>query len=251
MKDSLKEARREILQRMDETDISMDEQVHAEPLGVEEAIGDPSPYRDFPLLGGVEKLVDVTFRSSRGQAFSSLPCRWTGSLDEVFSLPLENEKNRTIAIATINALARELGISKDTIHCRDREPHLCGKQMAMELSGKFSHASVIGIVGYNPAIISNIVQVFGQNQVRVTDLNPANVGHVRYGAMVWHGRRDLERLASECDVALVTGSALCNGTLDTVRETLEFHKKPIFYFGTTIAGIAGLLGYERWCFKSC
>jgi hypothetical protein len=251
MRDSLFIAKDRILNLMKDNSISMDERVHAEPLGVEEAIGDPSPYKDFPLLGGVEKLVDVTFRSFRGQAFSSSPCRWSGTLAEVFSLSLGVEKNRTIVIAAINALAREMGISEGTIHCRDKEPHECGKQMARGLAREFGNNSVVGIAGYNPAIISNVVDAFGPERVRVTDLNPANVGHIRYGAHIWHGKRDLEKLASECTVALVTGSALCNGTLDEVLEVLDSYNRPVIFFGTTIAGIADLLGYRRWCFKSC
>ncbi|HPI97739.1 MAG TPA: DUF364 domain-containing protein [Synergistales bacterium] len=251
MRDSLSEARRKMLGLVQENGISQHEKVHAEPLGVEEAIGDPSPYRDFPLLGGVEKLVDVTFRSSRGQAFSSCPCRWAGSLEEVFSLSLREEKNRAILIGTINALAREVGISSGTIHCRDREPDLCGGEIALSLAREFGESPVVGIVGYNPAIISNISTVFGPENFRLTDLNPENVGQFRFGVEVWHGRKDLERLALEADVVLVTGSALCNGTLDEVRETVELKGKPVIFFGTTIAGIADLLGYRRWCFRSC
>lgn len=251
MRDSLCTAKDRILNLLKESSISMVERVHAEPLGVEEAIGDPSPYKDFPLLGGVEKLVDVTFRNSRGQAFSSSPCRWSGTLTEVFSLSLDIEKNRTIVIATINALARDIGISEGTVHCRDKEPHECGRQMALGLVREFGNNSVVGIAGYNPAIIRNVVDVFGPERVRVTDLNPANVGQIRYGAHIWHGKKDLEKLASECSVALVTGSALCNGTLDEVVETLEAYSRPSIFFGTTIAGIADLMGYRRWCFKSC
>lgn len=251
MRDSLSIAKERILNLIKESSISMNEWVYAEPLGVEEAIGDPSPYKDFPLLGGVEKLVDVTFRGSRGQAFSSSPCRWSGTLTEVFSLPIEVEKNRTIVIASINALTRDMGISEGTIHCRDQEPHECGRQMALGLIREFGSNSVVGIAGYNPAIIRNVVDVFGPERVRVTDLNPANVCHVRYGVHIWHGKRDLEKLASECTVALVTGSSLCNGTLDEVLEVLDSYNRPAIFFGTTIAGIADLLGYRRWCFKSC
>ncbi len=44
------------------------------------------------------------------------------------------------------------------------------------------------------------------------------------------------------DIFLVTGTTLLNGTIgDFLRD------KPIIFYGTTIAGAAYLVGWERFC----
>ena len=251
MKDSLEIARDRMKEKLREgANIPGKEKIVAEPLGVEEAIGDPSPYKDFPLLVGEEKLMEVRFRNGRGQAFSSCPSRWQGTLEEVFSLPLEDERNRGLLIATLNAVAAELGFAEKTVHCKDGSPDLCARTMAEHLLSTFGKNHVVGIVGYHPAIIKRVTDAFGPEHVRVTDLNPKNVGYQRFGVEIWHGERDLERLAKECSLALVTGSSLSNGTFDSVWQTLKDHQVQAFCFGTTIAGIAALLDYPRLCFEA-
>jgi hypothetical protein len=253
MKDSLllaRERMKEKLEEQKEWHMLGDEKITAEPLGVEDAIGDPSPYRDFPLLVGEEKLMEVRFRKGRGQAFTSCPARWAGTLQEVLNLPLEEERGRGLLIATLNALAAEFGLAEKTIHCKDASPDLCGRTIAEHLMQTFGRDQVVGIVGYQPAFVKRVAEAFGPERVRVTDLNPKNVGFQRFGVEIWHGERDLERLARESTLALVTGSALSNGSFDAVWDILKEHQVQAFCFGTTIAGIAALLDYPRLCFEA-
>jgi molybdate transport system ATP-binding protein len=252
MKDSLVLARDKMKEKLGErNDIRENEKILAEPLGVEDAIGDPSPYKDFPLLVGEEKLMEVRFRKGRGQAFTSCPARWQGTLQEVLHLPLEEERNRGLLIATLNAMAADFGLAEKTVHCKDESPDLCARTMAEHLAETFGMDQVVGIVGYHPAIIKRVSETFGPERVRVTDLNPKNVGYQRFGVEIWHGERDLVRLAQDSTIALVTGSALSNGSFDTVWDTLKEHHVKAFCFGTTIAGIAALLEYPRLCFEAC
>ena len=48
-----------------------------------------------------------------------------------------------------------------------------------------------------------------------------------------------------CDLLLVTGTTLVNGTLP-----IFLGAKPIVFYGTTIAGAAYLMGWERFCASS-
>ena len=252
MKDSLVCARDRMKEKLGERkDIEGNEAIVAEPLGVEDAIGDPSPYKDFPLLIGEEKLMEVRFRNGRGQAFTSCPARWQGTLEQVLNLPLEEERDRGLLIATLNALAADFGFADKTVHCKDGSPDLCGRTIAEHLVETFGRDHVVGIVGYQPAFVKRVAEAFGPERVRVTDLNPKNVGFQRFGVEIWHGERDLERLARESTLALVTGSALSNGSFDAVWDTLKEHQVQAFCFGTTIAGIAALLDYPRLCFEAC
>ena len=251
VKDSLVLARDRMQEKLGERQEMIEkERVVAEPLGVEEAIGDPSPYKDFPLLVGEEKLMEIRFRNGRGQAFTSCPVRWKGTLGEIFSLSLEEEKNRGLLIASLNALAAEFGWAEKTVHCKDGSPDLCARTIAKHLMETFGNDHVLGIVGYQPAFVKRVAETFGPERVRVTDLNPKNVGYQRFGVEIWHGERDLDRLAKECSLALVTGSALSNGSFDIVWDTLKEHQVQAFCFGTTIAGIAALLEYPRLCFEA-
>ena len=120
--------------------------------------------------------------------------------------------------------------------------------MAGKVLEEFGGDCIVGIAGYNPAIVKHIVEAVGADHVRLTDLNSSNLGEEKFGVPVWHGIRDLDRLSGECDVALITGSALANGTFDIVRERLEKAGKPCIFFGTTVAAVASVLGYRRWCF---
>jgi len=47
-----------------------------------------------------------------------------------------------------------------------------------------------------------------------------------------------------CDLALVTGTTVVNGTIEPILEMAQ--EKAIFY-GISIAGVARLLGLERFC----
>jgi len=248
--DSLCRTRDLLVSRLREHAVPLEEMISARPLGVVEAIGNPSDFKDFPLQQGVEKLLEVTYRSSRGQAFTSEPCFWTGTLEEVWSLDLGTQKGRALLLATINAVADHLDLTEKTIHCRDQEPNECGKIMAGKILDDFGRDCVVGIAGYNPAIVKHIVDALGPEHVRLTDLNSSNLGDTKFGVPVWHGLRDLDRLSNDCDVALVTGSALANGTFDSVREKLEEAGKPCIFFGTSVAAVASLMGYRRWCFPA-
>lgn len=58
------------------------EVVSARALTPEEAIGTPER-SDFPILKGKESMMEARFRGNRGQAFTSMPGDFRGTLEEV------------------------------------------------------------------------------------------------------------------------------------------------------------------------
>jgi len=46
---------------------------------------------------------------------------------------------------------------------------------------------------------------------------------------------------------LITGSALANGTIDDLMEKAGKGRSRVVFFGSTAAGAAYLMGWERWC----
>ena len=155
--------------------------------------------------------------------------------------------NEALIVATLNALARKVGIANHTVHCLDNEPEDCAEKISQyvwEAHGKCK----VGIIGYQPAILEKCVKVYGVDNVAITDLNPENIGQVRYGVKVLDGAVDTPYLAGWADVFLVTGTILANGTGRDVLELLK--DKTVYFYGTTAAAMAELNGYKRLCFMS-
>ncbi|MGB9920082.1 MAG: Rossmann-like domain-containing protein [Moorellales bacterium] len=214
------------------------EVVSARPLTPEEALGDRPERGDFPLLKGKEKLVEATFRGAKGQAFTDRPGPYSGTLEGVLALPLANNYQRAIFAATINAVLRYLGLVTGTVHCRDAEPGQCAVRMSEYLRQRFGRPR-LALIGLQPALLEALAAEF---PLRVTDLDPDQVGRIRSGVVVEGADRTGEVLAW-AEVVLATGSTAVNGTLPSLLTG-----KPTLFYGVSIAGLAFLEGYERVCF---
>jgi len=211
--------------------------VSARPLSPQEALGQPDR-TDYPLLRGKEVLVEAEFRGAKGQAFTDRPGTYSGSLREVLELPLADNYRRAVFVATINAVLRHLGLVGGTVHCRDTEPRQCAGQLAEYLRRRFGRPR-IALIGLQPAMLESLAPAF---PIRVSDLDPDNVGQLKAGVRVEPGENNPELLAW-ADVVLATGSSAVNGTLASLLT-----EKPTLFYGVSIAGLAYLEGYERVCF---
>jgi len=221
-------------------------QVTVKTLSPKQAIGSPAR-QDFPILLGREVIVEAQLDESFGQAFTDRPQSFDGTIDELLNLNLNSSSNRAIFIASLNAVTVYLGIASGTRHCRDEEPEMCARQIAGDLKGRFSNAKV-GLIGMQPAILQNLSQSFGAENVACTDLNPNNIGSHKFGVEIWNGANDTDKLINHCDLILVTSSSLTNGTFDDIHKTVSSTGKSMILFGITGAGICALIGLERICF---
>jgi len=215
------------------------------PLSIEQAIGKPLR-RDYAILGGKEVMIEACFRRHFGQAFTNRPRGFEGRLGDVLDLDLAIVENRALFIAALNAVCSFLGMVDKVRHCRDHEPEECGKRISRELRDRYGKA-IIGMVGYQPAILENLARTFGVANVRCTDLDPKNIGADKFGIVIRDGSAETESMIRECDLVLVTGSAAVNGTLDGIHAMAEEHQKECILFGVTGAGVAALSGVERIC----
>ncbi len=225
--------------------LQADVSVLAKPLTPEEAIGTPGR-RDYPILVGKERVIEATVLGSRGHAFTDSARELKGTVTEVLELELDSNFDRAIFVATGNALLRHLGLAKGTVHCKDDDPERCGAQIADHILATYGQVTV-GLIGLNPAIAERLVQVFGPGRVRLTDLNPDQVGTERWGVEIWHGRDRADQLIDEADVVVLTGTTLVNDTFDSLRARLEAAAKPYLVFGVTAAGVCALTAIERLC----
>jgi len=217
-------------------------------LTTKQAIGTPSR-QDYALLEGKEVMIEAQFKGSYGQAFTDQPHDFTGLLKGVMSLRLETNDNRAIFVATLNAVAAYLGMVTGVRHCRDKEPEECAAEIARYILTNCGMVR-IGMVGYQPAILENLVGTFGADNVKCTDLNPKNAGLLKFGAEIWDGRTETSRLIQWCDLLLATSSAIVNNTFDGIRAEVVSQDRQLIIFGVTGAGVSALLDLERVCFQA-
>jgi len=210
--------------------------ISARTLTVKEAIGEPER-NDYPLMRGKEFMVEANFRGARGQAFTDMPGSYEGSLGDVLSSDLTDNFQRAIFVASLNAVMRHHQIIEETVHCRDQEPWLCAKRLVAYIREKYNHPK-IALIGYQPAMADSLVEFY---PLRIVDMDVDNIGQERAGVIV-----DAPAVTREvidwCDVILSTGSTAVNGTMGEFLNT-----KPVVFYGVTVAGIAALCGFNRYC----
>ena len=180
----------------------------------EEAIGRPGR-RDFPITLGQERVIEAEFAGAKAHAFTDSPKEFVGQLGDVVNLPLDSNSNRAIFVGVLNAVLRYLGIIEKTLHCRDEEPEQCANEIAAFLKCKY-HNATVGLVGLNPAIAESLAKGFGASKVKITDLNPDNMGKSKHGVEIWDGTTRTKHLVEASDVVLLTGTMLANDTFNAL-----------------------------------
>ncbi len=210
--------------------------VRAHVLSTEEAIGDPEG-DDFPLQKGKERLMQAELDGAMGQAFTDQYGDFQGALREIMDMPLENNFRRAVFTATLNAALRAAGMAWRTVHCRDQGPGLCASELAGFISNRYGTVR-IAQVGFQPKMVEALGASF---PLRVLDLDPDNIGEKKYGIEI-EGPEARGRVMGWAELLLVTGTTLVNETIDDfLGET------PVLFYGTTIAGAAALMGWDRFC----
>lgn len=225
--------------------LDTDVAVLAKPLTPEEAIGTPGR-RDFPILLGKERVVESRVLGSRGHAFTDSPQEFLGSVGDVLALDLDTNQHRAIYVATLNAVFAHLGRAEATVHCRHDEPEECATLIAERLYER--HGAVdVGLIGLNPAIAERLVEVFGRDHIRITDLNPGNVGQARFGVEVQDGLSSAADLIDASDVVVLTGTTLVNDTFDAIFRQCRERDRHCIVYGVTAAAVSTLAPFERMC----
>ncbi|MFA6688147.1 MAG: Rossmann-like domain-containing protein [Sphaerochaetaceae bacterium] len=211
-------------------------------LSPEEAIG-TTRRKDFPILTGQEVMLQAQVGNGRGQVFTSSPSMFEGTLDEILDIDLVSDASgRSLFIASMNAVMQDLGLCTDTVHCRSDGPENCAADMRGFLDSKYSDRQRIGLVGYQPSLLEMLSK--SGRSVRVLDLNPANIGELRYGIRVEDGTSERDSLVSWADLILCTGSTVCNGSIVLYLDV----PVDVLFFGISLSGTAALMNLPRVCF---
>ena len=201
------------------------------------------PSNEYALMRGKEVLLHCELCSVYGQVFTDNPQPFNGLVKDVLQLDLGIASNRAVFFATLNAIAHISGTLPRPIHCKGVDAEKCGELLADNIKARFGNAKILH-VGFQPGHIKALVSVF--EHVYVTDLDPVNVGSVKFGITVLPDSQN-EELVKKVDVVCVTGSALINGTLFLLVECCQKHNVPFIVYGISAMSAAQLLGYENFC----
>jgi uncharacterized protein (DUF4213/DUF364 family) len=223
--------------------------ITAKILTPKEAIGE-TERKDFPLLQGKEFLMEADFKNALGQAFTDAPSNFKGKLKKILELKLTDNSDRALFIATLNAVMRYVDAADKTIHCKNEGPELCAMEIIKTIIDKYGADSKIGIVGFQPAIIDNFAKSLNAQNVKVIDLDKDNINKIKYGVLIWDGRKMARELFKISDIIMATGSTVVNGSLSDLISMAGEYKKPLYLYGTTGAGSAKILNLKRLCFQS-
>jgi len=230
--------KKEFTRTMNQNGLEAEEVViKAVPLSPEEAIGNPED-RDYPLVTGRERLIQAEFKGSMGQAFTDMYGDFTGRLSDIVAMELKNNFRRAVFVSSLNAVSRHLGLVDKTVHCRDNEPRECSHELVKYLERNYGNPK-IAFTGFQPRMVEALA---GKFELRVADMDRDNIGKEKFGVVI----DDPEKTESNlrwCDIALVTGTTVVNGTFKKFEMS-----KPVIFYGTTIAGVAKLLGLNHFCY---
>ena len=169
-----------------------DIKIRSTALSPEEAIG-ITERKDYPILDGSEVMLQAEYNGCLGQAFTSSPAAFSGTLQEILDADIINDGHaRALFIASMNAVMRSLGLADRTVHCKNNGPEMCAEQFIPFLKENYGSPKILQ-VGYQPAIFQKLAENF---EMRILDLNPTNVGQTRYGVTVdVYKRQALHRAA--------------------------------------------------------
>ncbi|PWI33376.1 hypothetical protein DI392_11010 [Vibrio albus] len=203
----------------------------------EEAIGNPDR-KDFPLLTGKERLMQAEFRGFKGQAFSDMPGPFTGTIASILEKEPQNNWERAVFIATMNAVCAYLGIADKTVHCKNNEPEECASQLVAYVKQHYGNAK-IALVGLQPSMLEALS---GEFMVRNLDLDKDKIGSIKFGVEIEDGFTKKDEVLDWCDIIIATGSTCANGSIVNYLD-----QKPVLFYGTTVSGAAALMNLPRFC----
>ncbi|BBO78223.1 membrane protein [Desulfosarcina widdelii] len=212
--------------------------VSARTLKPVESIGNPER-KDFPLVKGREVMVEADFHGAKGQAFTDMPGEFQGTVGEILEMDLENNLERAVFIASLNAVLRHLQCLECTIHCKDEEPEECAQCLVDYVRKEFGSPK-IAFIGLQPAMVDHLARNFN---MRVTDMDPDNQGQTKYGIPIEPVDQTSD-VIQWGDVVFATGSTLVNNTYRSLIQD-----RPLVFYGVTVSGIAYLTDCPQYCYN--
>lgn len=208
--------------------------IKCKALSARQAIGD-TEHDDYPIVKGREVMVEANFLDARGQSFTDNFEENSYQVQDLLTIDLSTNQKRASFIAGFNAVYRYLKLIDKSIHCKDKEPVLCAK----ELSGIIPKNSKVLLVGHQPRFLEKLASYC---QVRVIDLDKDNIGKKFFNILI-EPEENTENVIKWCDMIFATGSTIVNNTISNFMNA----GKPAVFYGVTITAPAKVLGIKTFC----
>ena len=190
--------------------------------------------------GGKEIKLTANFDGATGECFTSFPGQFSGTLGKIVDMDIENNPvERSIYIAALNAVMNRYEMADDCLSCGEEEKDKCAEHILGQYRKNNGKVNFL-LVGYHPNMVKALATHF---PLRVLDLDADNIGKTFFGVTIEDGKEAYTDAARWAEVILCTGSALANGT---IFDYIKLPKDVAFY-GTSIAGIARIMGLKRIC----
>ncbi len=202
------------------------------------------PSSEYFLMRGREVIEHCEIEGGCGQAFTSHARNCVLPFSEVPFLDLSLEVNRALFYSALNALLNRLGEVKGTLHCKGVEAEACGDLLAAEIRKRLRKDDVVLHIGYQPGHVRALAKAF--DRLLVTDMDPANIGSVKFGVKVLSSSENEEAIR-RARLVLVTGSAVVNGTLHEIINWCDRYAAECIIYGVTGKGVAKLLNLPIFC----
>ena len=211
--------------------------VNAKTLTPEEAIGNPE-HDDYPIIKGKERMLEASFKNSKGVAFSDMFGNFQAKLGDIINMELKNNFRRGIFIAALNAILRELNLIEKTEHCKNEDLVICAKDVRGFISEKFGKPKIF-LCGLQPRLAEKLSLEF---EIRITDMDEDHLKKEINGVKV-EGIEKTNDCLAWCDMIFATGSTFVNDTAPRLIES----GKPLAFYGVTAAAPTYLLNLPRFC----
>ncbi len=201
-----------------------------------QAIGNPKD-KDYPIIKGKEKMLEASFRNTKGQVFTDEYENAKYSIKDLLNINLNTNKNRAHFVASLNAIYRYFGLCDKTVHCKDNEPIEC----ATEFIEQYKNNTKILLIGLQPRFLEVLSK---NNNVRIIDLDMDNIGSKKFNTIIEPPEKTRDAI-NWCNLIFATGSTLINGT---ITDFININK-PVVFYGVTISAAAKILNLKVYCKK--
>jgi hypothetical protein len=194
------------------------------------------------LITGKGLLVRSVLADCYGDSSAEDPKPFKGRLSEVSDMVFGKSTDRAIFFATLNALYSYLRLNEAVVHCGGNESKACGKQLAGYITKHFGKNAVVAHIGYKPEHVEACSKFRGY----VTDLDPENIGKVRFKKKILSADKN-EEVIKNSDVACISGSTIINGTLPHLLKWCEKYGTVSIVYGTTVSAAAKIMHLKHFC----
>lgn len=172
---------------------------------------------------------------SRGEAYTETPASFTGTLREILELPVSETGIDARFIAAINASMSRLGLCDGTFP-DDPEAHFRYAEMVADTVFRHCEGQKLILVGYDGYLVKTFMD--RGFDFWTMDRDPDNITKNRFNHVIVNsGRYNREACFAWGRLFLVTGSALCNGTIVHYLD----QGRDLYLYGITGSGVAKLL----------